>query len=249
MKTARIPLLVGEALVFSALVFWWIGGATTAPQVRWQVDQAFASNDPYQAVGAETPIRLELNLPSPAYVYLVSHDLVYGCSAMFPSEYLHSDIPANPIPAGKHLLPGSGTELELSWQSGDATSPFSCMLIVSEQEVPGLRAALGRFRQMGNAAFPRKSLLGGYAPKAGMEQVPAANELLHDAIKASYRLVDANNDGPMIPWKGHPGVFLKVLRLQNNGRILEPGADLREQINANLSQKLEGIVKPSKPGK
>lgn len=249
MRTPRISLLIGETLALATLIWWLVDGRASSPVVKWEIGDGATNVEPYAAVDAETPIRLDLELPSPAHVYLVSHDLIHGCSALFPSEYLHSDVPANPLPAGRHLLPGQGADLELSWQSGDATSPYSCMLIVSSEEIPGMPEALARFRQIGNAAFPKKKLLGGYAPKAGMDQVPPANELLHAAIKAAYRLVDAHNDGPMILWTGHPGVFLKVLRLQNHGHNLKPATDLREQLNTELAKKLQGLVKPSKPGK
>lgn len=236
-------------MVFAALIFLLVGNKSQTPSAQWLVGEAGERIAPYAEVDAETPFRLDLELHSAAYVYLVSHDLIYGCSALFPSEYLNSDIPANPLPPGRHLFPGNAAKLELSWQSGDATSPFSCMLIVSAQEIPGMREALERFRQMGNAAFPGKNLLGGYAPKAGMDQVPPASDLLHDAIKAANRLVDPDNDGAMIPWKEHPGIFLKVLRLQNRGRMLQQGTDLHEQLSKDLSTKLEGILTPGKPGK
>ncbi len=252
MKATRIPLLLAEAILLISLLSWYFLQDGAYPQALWQVGADRASSEIYQQVEAETPIRLALDLPFPGHVYLVSHDLIYGCSALFPSEYLRSDLTANPLTAGRHVLPGLSTadsNLELSWQSGDASSPYSIMLVVSEHAIPELDAALRKPRQMGNAAFPKKTLLGGYAPKAGMEQIPAKSDFLHPAIEAAYRLGDPSNDGPLVPWEGHPGIYLKVMRLENLGRNLEPGADLREQLNERLSEELEGLVELPKPGK
>jgi hypothetical protein len=251
-KATRIPLLIAEAALLIGLLGWYFLRDGELLQAHWQVGADRASSEIYQEVDAETPIRLVLDLPFSAHVYLVSHDLSYGCSALFPSEYLRSDLTGNPLPAGEHILPGSGVadpELELFWQSGDATSPYTCLLIVSDKAIPELEAAVKRLRQMGNAAFPKKELLGGYAPTAGMEQVPNRNDLLHPAIKAAYGLIDVSNDGPLLPWDGHPGVYLKALRLVNRGRAPQPGVDLRQQINEKLSEQLEGLVELPKPGK
>ena len=141
MKAARIPLLLGEVALLIGLLTWFFMQGDPAPVASWLLGKDQASSEIYEEVDAETPLQLVLELPFEAYLYVVSHDLIYGCSALFPSEYLRTDVPANPLPAGKHLLPGSGGDSELSWQTGDATSPYSCMLIVSEAEIPGLAKA------------------------------------------------------------------------------------------------------------
>jgi hypothetical protein len=244
-KKTRLLVVGAELAITAALLgVWWLGPAAP-PSLSWRVGDGGAPEALFAEVPHETPLELEIELPEPMHVYVCSHDTQRGGIAMFPSGALRSDVPSNPLPAGRHRLPGQARDLRLLWHAGDGVGPTSFLVVASVEPLPDLVRVLGTMRQMGNAAFPGRPVLGTYAPEGGMEVVPPFGRVPTDVLRACAGLLDPEPDGPMRPWTGHDGVFLKALRLST--RSAAPLTD--EEIRADLARRfgeLEGAL--SGPG-
>jgi hypothetical protein len=240
------PLLLAETIFLLVLVGFWLRPSNTpTPTARWQVGAQAAELEPYASVDPETPISLELELPRQSHVYVVSYDSVRGSIALFPSDSLLNDLAANPLPAGSHAIPGEHHGVALRWHSANASGPVSLIALVSEAPIPELERTIGSFRQMGNAAFPTRPLLGTYAPKGGMDRVPSRGRIPTDVLRVAFDLEDPSCEGAMRRLPGHAGVFAKVLRVTAGAG---PAGEVRGQIERALVQQVEGSLRGARPG-
>lgn len=214
------------------------------PSVRWLGGDSAGAIEPMATLPAAYPLALELELPRPMYVYVASHDLVRGTIAMFPSTMLRSDLPANPLPAGRHTLPGTLDGADLRWHAGDGVGATSLMIIASPTPRPDLATVLERCRQMGNAAFRARPLLDTYAPADGMAATPPRHEVPHPLLRAAHGLLDPLHDGPLVELPGHDGVLAKVLRVETAPRTPATAEDAaRDAVRARLAP-LEDLPAP-----
>lgn len=245
-RRRRSWLLWSELAALCALLVLWASGASRPPTLEWHVAGA-SSNEPFQRVAAEASLSLSLDLPAETWVYVASHEPVRGNIAMFPSAYLLAGTTRNPVPAGRHTLPGRHADVTLEWHAGDVAGPISFFVIASARPIPELDAAMASFRQMGNAAFPNRARLGTYAPKGGMERVPPLGEIATGVLRAANTLLDDGTPGPMLPLDGHPGVFARVLRLQ----VDAPSGDesLEARIRASIGKPLERVESAAPTGR
>jgi hypothetical protein len=239
-KTFRWLRLEALALVaIAATATFW--PRPDLPDVRWTGGTAGTDLEPMSTLPAEFPLRVELDLPRPMHLYLASHDMVRGTIALFPSTMLRSTVPANPLPGGPVRLPGDHDGADLSWHAGDGVGPTSFILIASERPLPDLLAVLRRCRQMGNAAFPKRPLLGTYAPEGGMAATPPTLEVPHPLLREALDLLDPLHDGPMLPLPDRDGVFAKVLRVQTEPRTPAADEDARRSRVQERLAPLDGL--------
>jgi len=248
-KKTKHFVLIAEAAALCVLLVWLATGLGTdaVPRVHWRIDERDDPVEAFAEVEMETPLTLEVDLPFDAYLYVASFEPVRGSIAMFPSNFLRSDVPANPLAEGVHRLPGKHGDVDLLWHSGDVPSPISFMVVVSRDRLPELEAAMKTFRQFGNAAFPQRRKLGSYAPDGGMASVPALTEVHTDVLRAAYSLPDPEHDGEMTRWPKRDGVWLKVLRLQVKGGP-EPGQepeDPRALLKRRLGEEFGSVLDPA----
>lgn len=226
-----------EAALLAVIGIVWLAGRepTPAASARWLGGAAANAIDPLATLPAELPLQVELTLTQPMHVYVASHDMVRGTIAMLPSSTLRSELPNNPLPAGTHRLPGRHDGLGLQWHVGDGVGATTFFLIASERPVPELRDALLRCRQMGNAAFPKRTVLGTYAPATGMDGVPPRHQPAGALLQAARAVPDPLHDGPLVPLPGHDGVFVKVLRVSTTAPEPAGGDEaLRTRIRDGL---------------
>jgi len=208
-----ITLLAGLAVLGAVA----IGGTMVfrhhgVPHATWRFGPESETVGPFDEVPMFDPMTLEVSLPFEASVYSVYFSLAHGCRALFPSDYLATDL-QNPLPAGTHRLPGNTDGKELRWAvpncKGEAVS---YILVVSRTPLPDLHKRMKTFFQIGNTAFADRSF-GSYLPKGGKTVLPQRNKLSHPILKHAAYDRDAAVDGPMLEMKGRPGVFIKVMHV------------------------------------
>lgn len=237
----RRPLLVAEAAALAVLGWIAFSGAAPGARIAWRNADSGAALAPLAEVAADLPLRLDLDLTAPRYVYVASHDLVRGTIAWFPSTFLKSATAANPLPAGRASLPGRHLEHDLRWPAGDAVGPVTVVTLLSERPLPELEAALTDCRQLGNAAFPSRAMLGVYAPRRGMESTPPVARFAHPLLEVAAALPEAAHDGPAVDVPGHPGVQARVLRLRTPLRQPLDREALHEHLRETIGTPLPEI--------
>jgi hypothetical protein len=176
-----------------------------------------ANGSPFATVGTAAggeSVTLRVRLPQPAHVYVASYSPAQGMLALFPSEYLRADSPAqNPLLAGEHSLPGRFGEAQLRWPVEAGTGSITYMLVVSRDPLPEVVDALAHSQQMGNAAFGDFTSFAPYMPSIGKEHLSGRGTLPTGALRAAFDLVEVPSGDAMIPWHEHDGVFLACLKL------------------------------------
>lgn len=244
---SRRSILLLEGVALLSLLTLLVWPSPPRATIHWVV-KGEASKQ-IARVPAHTPVHFHLALEAESYVYAVQHDLVTGYSALFPSAFLKSDIPDNPLPPGHHAFPGTWTEVAMSWSAGASTTPVTFAVLVSEQPLENLTAALSSCRQMGNAAFPKRPLLGGYAPDEGLDSAPAPGDVIDDTLNQAMRLGMSSPTGELQPLEGFPGVWVSVLRLQVEGGGAQSEAEIREELQQLLGEVQSTPPTPAKSGR
>jgi hypothetical protein len=187
-------------------------GHGDGPRATWRFGPEHETVGPFDEVPMFDPMTLEVSLPFQAWVYSVYFSLAHGCRALFPSDYLATDL-QNPLPAGTHRLPGEADGKELQWAVPNCKGQaVSYILVVSRTPLPGLHERMRTFFQIGNTAFADKSF-GSYLPKGGKTVLPKHNRISHPILKHAAYDRDAAIDGPMLQMKDRPGVFIKVMHV------------------------------------
>ncbi len=190
-------------ITLAALAAAGVAGVCLAPRdprptVAWQQARDGAALDQLAAVAPNTAVSVRLRLAEPAHVHLVGYSPTRGFVACFPSQYWVGD-PANPLPRGEH---------ELMARTGDDAGPFTILLVVGHVPVPGLHDAGRTWAQLGNKAFPDRSLAL-YPPPARVRPAPAP-----PALRAALALDLEAASGPLVAWDAQPGVWLQALKIE-----------------------------------
>jgi hypothetical protein len=215
------PVRRGRLLVMTACLVV-LGAIATAggmvfqqgdgPRAEWRFGPDRQTVEPFDEVPIADPMTLEVSLPFEAWVYTVYFSLTDGCRAMFPSDYLATDL-SNPLPPGTHRLPGKLDGKEMDWVvPGQKSQVVSFMVVVSKKPLPGLRKRMRTFFQIGNTAFVDRTF-GSYLPKGGKTVLPKENRIYHPILEQAAYDRDAAMDGPMIEMRNRPGVFMKAMHV------------------------------------
>jgi hypothetical protein len=166
--TVVVCLCLVGALVAGGITAF---GPHDAPQATWRFGPERQTVAPFDEVPMLDPVTLEVTVPFKAWVYTVSFSLAGGCRALFPSDYLATDV-QNPLPVGSHRLPGRLDSKDLEWHvPNNKNEAVSYILVVSRKPLPDLHQRMQTLFQIGNTAFPDRSF-GSYLPKG-----PAAQRL------------------------------------------------------------------------
>lgn len=182
------------------------------PRATWRFGTDQDTVGPFDSVTVSAPVTLEVSLPFKAWIYLVCFNLAQGCRALFPSDYLATDL-GNPLPPGTHRLPGQLDGRELQWPVPDRKGEaVSYILVASRKPLPDLHRRMRTFFQIGNTAFSDRSF-GSYLPKGGRTVLPERHGILHPILKQAAYDPDAADDGPMLELKDRPGVFIKAMHV------------------------------------
>jgi hypothetical protein len=207
-------ILLAEALVLGTLlVVLLVGRGSDTPELRWQFGDVGETRDVFAELPPGFPLRLEIDLPESMHVYVASHDAMRGNIAMWPSTQLQTETESNPLPAGRHRLPGSFKGQEVQWHVGDGVGVTTFFVVASRQPIADLSRAMTTFRQLGNAAFPDRRMCSTYAPKGGMETVPPPGKPGHELLSWCADQAAELHDGAMQPIAGRPGTFFKTMRV------------------------------------
>jgi hypothetical protein len=182
------------------------------PYATWRFGPDHETVGPFEDVPMADPVNLELSLPFKAWIYTVCFSLAQGPRALFPSDYLATDV-QNPLPAGTHRLPGRLEGKDLTWVVPSCKNQaVSYLLVVSRKPLPDLQNRMSTFFQIGNTAFSDRSF-GSYMPKGGKTVLPKQNRVDHPLLKQAAWNREAVTDGPMFELKDHPGVFIRAMHV------------------------------------
>jgi hypothetical protein len=227
----------------------WPSTSTPAPIASWQV-AGKAAFEPFEAVPPHTGIGLELDLPETSFVYAVRHDRVGGWVALMPSTSLNSELPDSQpqFPAGSLTLPGRQSDRELRWSTGESVGRIAFLVIVSARRLTDVETALARCEQMGNAAFPQRTLLDPYAPRTGMDRVPARNATLHPLFDEAAAAMGAANGSPLRPAAKRPDVFVGCLCVQHALSEQTIGTRTGREAVQKLQEQLQDRINELKSG-
>jgi hypothetical protein len=261
-KTSPVRLLftaiaAASLATLTVLVF---RAPSHAPRATWVVDGR-SETEQFARVQADTPVSLQLELQHPAFVYAVRHDTIGGWIALHPSSTLRSDTArTDAFPRGRHALPGAAvgdrTEpLALAWPTGQTVGAVSFFVVVSDRRLEDLEQALARCEQMGNAAFPNRSLLAPYAPETGLENTPDPATPPHRLFAEAMRFGTWASTHRLEPSASTPGVFVGAFRLQHaidpEALSMEPNeleARIRERIEELLADTPTEVLAPGETG-
>lgn len=211
-----LPLAVAAvALACGAVVFWSDDRRPVATFLFGAERDAVA---PFDEVPTFDPMVLRLDMPFDGYVYVASFDYQRGTVSYFPSDFLGTDHKRdddrmNFFTAGTHELPGPWDGKDQAWFVPAVEGALSLCVVVSPTVLTDLESALLMTRQVGNTAFPNRAM-GDYMPRAGRDKRVGQRKMPHDALHAAQNQIDAIHAGPMVPWKGHETVFIKVLNVR-----------------------------------
>ncbi len=171
------------------------------PSLRWRVGDDMRKVPQLTELAAGTALRLELDLPYPAFVYVASWSQVQGTIALFPSERLAA-APGNPLPAGTVALPGTFDGFAMNWPTHAIVGPIHYLVVVSRDRLTGLEASLRSVRQMGHmtraSGAPIDQSMYLFAPGQGMRGAPPSDrpaDPILEAALATLQSTRADSDG------------------------------------------------------
>lgn len=190
------------------------------PSLRWRVGDDLRRVPQLTELGSGTALRLELDLPFPAFVYVASWSQVQGTIALFPSERL-TGAPINPVPPGTTAFPGQLDGKPMTWPTHAVVGPIHYLVIVSRQRLVELEASQRRVRQMGHmtraSGIPIDQSMYLFAPTLGMRTEPPSDRPADPVLEAAMKTLTstrADSDGRLRPVPGHDGVFARVFVVQ-----------------------------------
>lgn len=184
----------------------------SGPYAIWRFGPDQETLGPFDDVPMGDPVTLEVSLPFKAWVYTIYFNLADGSRALFPSDYLATNL-QNPLPPGTHRLPGRFEGKDLQWVVPNCKDQaVSYVLVVSREPLPGLHKRMSMFFQIGNTAFADRSF-GSYLPRGGKAVLPKRSEVGHPILKHAAYDREAGMDGPMLEMKNRPGVFIKAMHV------------------------------------
>jgi hypothetical protein len=184
------------------------------PALRWRVGEDRKQVDGFSEVKAGTQLLLEVSLPETAHVYVLSWSRIQGTIALFPSERLNTNL-VNPLPPGKHVIPGVFDGEPMTWPSHNVIGPVSYVVLASEHPLGEVEAVLPRLRQlghMGKLAGVHDKEMYLFAPSGGMKATPPPESPAVPDLKAAIDDVQVSSDGPLR--KLRAGVWARSFTLQ-----------------------------------
>lgn len=208
-STATVFLAVASSVSLTVLLFGTaLPALLPAPEVAWRVGDDLRTVEQFAEIATGTPLRLEVELPFPAHVYVASWSRLQGTIALFPSQRLDTEL-ANPLPAGRHALPGpvrgNRDGRAPTWPVHDVVGPITYFVVASREPLPDLEAALAAVRQMGQMGRPGTGFADDslylFAPAGGMKGMPANDQPAADVLRSlvARSLDDMHTDGRMRP--------------------------------------------------
>lgn len=239
-RLARLTGITACSITLAFAFHSLSSGAGAPATAQWSVGRV--NTDPLAKVQPDTTIECRLELKEPAFVYAVSFDSTRGCHALVPSGQLLSDLEDGRWSVREHALPGSHMSKSLTWSSGDAEGPISFVLLVCASRQPELEAAMNKMEQVGNAAFPTRSMLAPYAPEGGMDVTPPRHALPPGAFGRAFSQIGDHHDGELK--KVGDGIWASVLRL-DVATAAPPRGDANDRAKRMLEDRLgDLVVKP-----
>lgn len=217
---------------------------THGPKAQWLFGPDQTASEAFAQVPSFDPVTLTLDLPAPAHVYVVSFDLTQGALSFFPSDYLSTNL-KNPLAAGRHVLPGQWKGKQMEWYVPEVTGAVSFLVVVSQNPIADLQKAMASLRQMGNTAFPDRSM-GLYMPKRDKGQpkpkLPSRSKPPHPLLQTTLYEVEATEPGVMLPHKQQPGVWLHAAHIQPTKPrqgAKNPGNPFQQKLQKMVDEKLQ----------
>ena len=240
----RLPFVLGVLAIAAAILGMVvvIFPKPVAPTATWHFGEDRSTVEPFDKVPGYDAMTLELDLPWAGYVYVVSFDHRQGTIGYFPSEYLGTDHDNHHFEAGTHELPGKWQDKSQAWFVPDVKEALSLCVVFSREPLKDLEALLKLTMQIGNTAFPDKSM-GRYMPRAGRDQRIGRNKLPHEVLRAAQNQPGAIEGGPMVPWARNPHVYLKVLNIvpgKPRPGATPPSNPLKDRLKKMVREKKEG---------
>jgi len=225
---------VAAALLAAAL--WKFGSSTPAvPACTWRIGAGtyITHGRNFDALPAETPMRLSFTCTEPRYVYVFSHSDEDGTLLLFPSP-LVTGAPVNPLPAGNSVLPGTheGRELAGTTRSG-VLAATTFLAVASRDKVTELEELAAMVRLWSNSVFPDRSMQvtkpTGIDDLLGKARSRLPSELLQRAAKVGIDEPDPN--GPMAPDPVLDGVWLASWKVrEQKSEPKDPQRALQEKL-------------------
>lgn len=240
------------AVAYATFVFWPRAEAT-GPVAHFRLGPDAATVRPFDEVPTFDPMRLTLELPDAAFVYVVSFDYRRGTVCYYPTEFLGTDHSTgkeemHAFAAGTWELPGTWDGKTQSWFVPDTDGAFSFCVLASARRIDDLDAVLPLCRQVGNRAFQSRSM-GHYMPRAGRDKVVGQKKMPHPVLEAALHQPDALLPGPMVELNGHPGVYAKTFNIRPGKPrpgVSPPANPLQGQLQKMAKDQLNVPAAPSK---
>jgi len=208
---ARIVALPLLAAAVAAAVWWQTPSRAAGPAATWRVGPVddFSQARNYHGLPANSPVRLSFSCDAPRHVYVFSQSAEDGTLLLFPSPDVEGS-PANPLPAGRTVLPGERESAPVSWttrQQVRATTAF--VVVAADRPLPELEALLPRLRRWSNRLTSNRSMRvtkpAGDVALAGLAGDPWPAALLARAAQRS--MTDTQINGPLPADEELPGVW------------------------------------------
>lgn len=218
----RLWLLPAMALLFGGVVWWRREAAPAAvPAATWRVGTGtdFHQGTVFEALAAESPVRVSLHLPEPMHVYVFSHSREDGTLLLWPTPGLQSDLP-QPLAAGQSVLPGHHGDKELAWTTrGGIRAGTTYVLIAATEKVPELEQLMPKLRFWSNSVFPDAAMLVTKPADVAIAGPPLSSEFPTPLLQRAARLgVDqVLPNGPLQAIAELPGVFAGCWQVVETG--------------------------------
>lgn len=195
-----------------AVYFVWPRQAgQDSPWYRWVIGDGGDKRN-YQEVAADTEVRLELALRSPAYVYVASHNGTDGTIALFPSPWLDTDL-GNPLPPGTHVLPGRFEGTGLAWPVRATLGATDYLAVVSDEPVAELEDLFESARQISNTTFPDHRMVVTAPRGRSMDDVPRRASIPGKLLPAAGAIAVESLAGALRPWGEDESILLTSMKV------------------------------------
>ncbi|MBL9077647.1 MAG: hypothetical protein JNL08_09095 [Planctomycetes bacterium] len=211
----RLVILPALALLVAGVVWWQ--RTPDAPAATWRIGTGteIRQGRNFDALPAESPIRLSLHLAAPSHVYVFAYSREDGTVVLWPTPALQSDLP-HPLPKGQSVLPGQHEGKELAWTTrAGIRAGTTYVVIAATAPVAELETLLPKLRHWSNTVFPDGAMLvtkpDGVEPIGGPLSAGFPSPLLERAARREPDRVIPN--GPLQPDADLPGVFTGSWRI------------------------------------
>ena len=224
---SRILILPLIAVV-AALYFWW-AASPAAPRLAatWRVGTGseIEQGQNYDEFAAESPVRLSVVCDEPHHLYVFSYSDEDGTLLLFPSPDIESDC-ANPLPAGRTVLPGEHEGEELAWTTRSGIVGLTTFVAIASREpIPELETLGDRLRRWSTRVFPDGAMVVTKAASGEDFAGKPRTGMPHALLRAAAELANtqANPNGPMQRAEGWIGVYLSAWKIRERKKSTPQG--------------------------